>query len=60
MPILFKRSSTNVKGSLLVDSTWIYCDTYRQLAPPTFKEDDDYSTVSRLPETTQKSFLPTK
>ncbi len=45
-----KRLATNVEGSLYVDSTCINCDTCRQLAPASFREDGEYSAVSRQPE----------
>lgn len=40
-----KRLSTNVEGNFFVDSTCIDCDTCRQLAPATFMEKGDHSTV---------------
>ena len=46
-----KRLSTNVAGSFYVDATCINCDTCRQLAPETFVEQGDYSSVYRQPET---------
>ena len=51
MANLSKRLKTNVEGNFFVDSTCIDCDTCRQLAPATFIEDGDYSTVSHQPET---------
>ncbi|MGE0475105.1 MAG: ferredoxin, partial [Nitrospirales bacterium] len=56
MANLSKRLPTNIDGNLYVDSTCIDCDTCRQLAPATFKEDGDYSTVFRQPETAQEEF----
>jgi len=44
-----KRLSTNVDGEFYVDSTCINCDTCRQLAPDTFQEIGDYSTVYSQP-----------
>jgi glyoxylase-like metal-dependent hydrolase (beta-lactamase superfamily II)/ferredoxin len=51
MANLSKRLKTNVEGNFFVDSTCIDCDTCRQLAPATFVEDGDYSTVFHQPET---------
>lgn len=42
------------KATFFVDSTGIDCDTCRQLAPTTFTEDGDYSTVFRQPETARE------
>lgn len=49
-----KRLKTNVEGNFFVDSTCIDCDTCRQLAPATFKEDGEYSTVFRQPESAEE------
>ncbi|MBX9687497.1 MAG: MBL fold metallo-hydrolase [Candidatus Obscuribacterales bacterium] len=46
-----KRLATNVAGAFFVDSTCIDCDTCRQLAPETFKELGDYSSVFCQPGT---------
>lgn len=56
MANLSKRLPTNVQGNFFVDSTCIDCDTCRQLAPASFIEDGDYSTVFRQPETAQEEF----
>ena len=56
MANLSKRLKTNVTGNFFVDSTCIDCDTCRQLAPATFMEDGDFSTVFRQPETEQEIF----
>jgi glyoxylase-like metal-dependent hydrolase (beta-lactamase superfamily II)/ferredoxin len=45
-----KRLSTNVSGNFFVDSTCINCDTCRQLAPESFVENGDYSSVYRQPD----------
>jgi len=45
-----KRLSTNIDGNFFVDSTCINCDTCRQLAPKSFVENGDYSSVYRQPE----------
>jgi glyoxylase-like metal-dependent hydrolase (beta-lactamase superfamily II)/ferredoxin len=44
-----KRLSSNVDGNFYVDSTCINCDTCRQLAPATFAENGDYSSVRSQP-----------
>ena len=49
-----KKLSTNVEGNFYVDSTCINCDTCRQVAPATFAEQGDYSTVYRQPATEQE------
>jgi len=49
MANLRKRLSTNVDGNFFVDSTCINCDTCRQLAPASFQEKGDYSSVYRQP-----------
>ena len=46
-----KRLSTNVDGNLFVDRTCINCDTCRQLAPRSFREVGEYSSVSYQPVT---------
>ncbi len=45
-----KRLPTNVDGNFFVDSTCINCDTCRQLAPASFAENGEFSSVSRQPE----------
>ncbi|TAL12056.1 MAG: MBL fold metallo-hydrolase [Nitrospirae bacterium] len=45
-----KRLSTNVDGNFFVDSTCINCDTCRQLAPTSFVENGDSSSVFCQPE----------
>jgi glyoxylase-like metal-dependent hydrolase (beta-lactamase superfamily II)/ferredoxin len=45
-----KRLSANVDGNFFVDSTCINCDTCRQLAPESFVENGEYSSVYRQPE----------
>ena len=44
-----KRLPSNVEGNFYVDSTCINCDTCRQLAPLSFVEKGDYSTVFHQP-----------
>ncbi len=51
-----KRLETNVEGNFFVDSTCIDCDTCRQLAPTTFVEKGDYSTVFHQPESAEQEF----
>ena len=51
-----KRLATNVEGNFFVDSTCIDCDTCRQLAPTTFIEDGDFSTVFHQPATVHEEF----
>ncbi len=49
-----KRLDSNVTGNFFVDSTCINCDTCRQLAPKSFEEVGDYSTVLQQPESDQQ------
>ncbi len=49
-----KRLNSNVPGNFYVDSTCIDCDACRQLAPASFDEAGDYSTVTRQPHTEQE------
>jgi glyoxylase-like metal-dependent hydrolase (beta-lactamase superfamily II)/ferredoxin len=44
-----KRLSSNIGENFFVDSTCINCDTCRQLAPQSFLEKGDYSSVYRQP-----------
>jgi len=46
----------NVPGDFFVDSTCIDCDLCRQLAPATFKQTGDRSTVYHQPENEQELF----
>jgi glyoxylase-like metal-dependent hydrolase (beta-lactamase superfamily II)/ferredoxin len=50
-----KALSTNIAGNFFVDSTCIDCDTCRQLAPDTFVEDGEYSSVFRQPESAEQA-----
>jgi glyoxylase-like metal-dependent hydrolase (beta-lactamase superfamily II)/ferredoxin len=45
-----KRLDTNIEGNFYVDSTCINCDTCRQLAPKTFEEVGEFSSVLRQPD----------
>jgi glyoxylase-like metal-dependent hydrolase (beta-lactamase superfamily II)/ferredoxin len=51
-----KRLSTNIEGNFFVDSTCINCDTCRQLAPKSFAENGEYSSVFRQPENEQERY----
>jgi glyoxylase-like metal-dependent hydrolase (beta-lactamase superfamily II)/ferredoxin len=51
-----KRLSTNIDGNFFVDSTCINCDTCRQLAPTSFVENGEYSSVYRQPENEQERY----
>ena len=44
-----KKLSSNIEGNFFVDSTCINCDACRQLAPETFQEHEEYSSVYRQP-----------
>jgi glyoxylase-like metal-dependent hydrolase (beta-lactamase superfamily II)/ferredoxin len=46
-----KRLSSNVEGNFYVDQTCINCDTCRQLAPLSFREVGEYSSVFYQPTT---------
>ena len=46
-----QRLSENVAGDFFVDSTCIDCDACRQIAPATFRDHGDQSSVYRQPET---------
>jgi len=56
MANLSKRLKSNVQGNFFVDSTCIDCDTCRQLAPSTFVESGDYSTVFHQPKSHKEKF----
>lgn len=45
-----KRLDSNVPGNFFVDATCINCDTCRQLAPQSFEEIGEFSSVARQPE----------
>lgn len=51
MADLMKKLPDNVEGNVFVDSTCINCDACRQLAPETFQEHGDYSSVFHQPTT---------
>jgi glyoxylase-like metal-dependent hydrolase (beta-lactamase superfamily II)/ferredoxin len=56
MADLAKRLPTNVGDNFFVDSTCINCDTCRQLAPASFVENGEYSSVYQQPETESERF----
>src|SRR3712207_691033 len=45
-----KRLPENVEGDFFVDSSCIDCDACRQIAPETFRDHGDQSSVYRQPE----------
>ena len=49
MADIAKRLPTNIGDNFFVDSTCINCDTCRQLAPQSFVEEGEYSSVYRQP-----------
>ena len=50
MANLKKKLPANIDGNFFVDSTCINCDACRQLAPETFQEHQDFSSVFHQPE----------
>ena len=44
-----KKLPSNIEGNFFVDSTCINCDACRQLAPETFQEQQDFSSVYHQP-----------
>ena len=44
-----KKLPGNIEGNFFVDSTCINCDACRQLAPETFQEQEEFSSVYRQP-----------
>ncbi len=56
MAKISKCLDTNIEGNFFVDSTCIDCDTCRQLAPTTFVEDGDYSSVFHQPKDQAEEF----
>ncbi|HTK87262.1 MAG TPA: ferredoxin, partial [Nitrospiraceae bacterium] len=44
-----KKLPSNIDGNFFVDSTCINCDACRQLAPETFREQQDFSSVYHQP-----------
>lgn len=54
MATLSKRLAENVAGDFYVDSSCIDCDACRQIAPATFRDHGDQSSVFRQPETNEE------
>jgi glyoxylase-like metal-dependent hydrolase (beta-lactamase superfamily II)/ferredoxin len=50
-----KRLAENVAGDFYVDSSCIDCDACRQIAPATFRDHGDQSSVYRQPETDEEA-----
>lgn len=55
-----KIVSTNAPGNFFVDTTCINCDTCRQLAPTTFEDAGEYSSVSHQPATDEEVLAATR
>ncbi len=51
------RLAENAAGEFFVDSTCIDCDTCRQIAPATFRDHGDQSSVYRQPESKEELLL---
>src|SRR4030095_15280317 len=54
MAKLARRLSENVEGDFYVDDTCIDCDACRQIAPATFRDHGDQSSVGRQPSTPEE------
>ena len=54
MAQLERRLSENVEGDFYVDDTCIDCDACRQIAPETFRDHGDQSSVGRQPSTPEE------
>ena len=57
MASIQKRLPENVPGDFFVDATCIDCDTCRQLAPDTFREQGEFSVVYHQPDTKDQARL---
>ena len=55
MAKLSRRLPENVEGDFYVDATCIDCDACRQIAPATFRDHGDQSSVYRQPETAEET-----
>lgn len=55
-----KIVSSNAPGNFFVDTTCINCDTCRQLAPTTFQDAGEYSSVFHQPETDEEVLAATR
>src|SRR5215207_7187585 len=52
-----RRLAENVGGDFFVDDSCIDCDACRQIAPATFRDHGDQSSVYRQPETEEETRL---
>ncbi|HVG38158.1 MAG TPA: ferredoxin, partial [Pyrinomonadaceae bacterium] len=50
-----RRLTQNIAGNFYVDETCIDCDTCRQLAPATFRDHGDQSSVYHQPQTPEET-----
>jgi glyoxylase-like metal-dependent hydrolase (beta-lactamase superfamily II)/ferredoxin len=57
MANIARRLGENVPGDFYVDSSCIDCDACRQIAPATFRDHGDQSSVYRQPETEEETRL---
>ncbi|HEY6188264.1 MAG TPA: MBL fold metallo-hydrolase [Pyrinomonadaceae bacterium] len=57
MANLAERLPENVPGDFFVDATCIDCDACRQIAPSTFRDHGDQSSVYQQPETEEETRL---
>lgn len=57
MADLSRRLPENIPGDFFVDSTCIDCDACRQIAPATFRDHGDQSSVYHQPATTEETRL---
>ena len=55
MAQLQRRLPQNVEGDFFVDDTCIDCDACRQIAPETFRDHGDQSSVGRQPSTPEET-----
>src|SRR5215210_346185 len=55
MASVARRLPENVPGDFFVDATCIDCDACRQIAPSTFRDHGDQSSVYRQPETEEET-----
>jgi glyoxylase-like metal-dependent hydrolase (beta-lactamase superfamily II)/ferredoxin len=57
MAQIARRLKENVEGDFFVDDTCIDCDACRQIAPATFRDHGEQSSVYRQPETEEETRL---
>ncbi|MBC7911329.1 MAG: MBL fold metallo-hydrolase, partial [Pyrinomonadaceae bacterium] len=57
MASIARRLPQNIAGDFFVDDTCIDCDACRQLAPATFRDHGDQSSVYHQPETQEETHL---